>query len=147
MTAKEIFFLIFFLFSSFHVCILCFEESNNYGMVFLLGGRFRLGSNDSLASSEEKMNFERGEITVESFWLDETEVTNEQFREFIKKTKYNTQAQGPLPLYGWSFVLDYFVSEKERKKPTTKALAEEPHWLSIQGASWYFFFENKKINF
>ncbi len=44
-------------------------------------------------------------VTVKSFWIDETEVTNRKFAKFIEETKYTTEAE----TFGWSFVFHYFI--------------------------------------
>ena len=51
---------------------------------------------------------------VQSFEIDQYSVTNEQFRRFIRDTKYRTEAE----TFKWSFVLDPFVSEKVKTTVT-----------------------------
>ena len=36
-------------------------------------------------------------VHVDAFWIDETEVTNRQFQEFVEATGYQTVAERPLP--------------------------------------------------
>lgn len=73
------------------------------GMKKLPGGKFIMGGNplsqneDVPASSQPRPDeFPNNEITVNGFWIDETEVTNAQFREFINATKYITTAERPI---------------------------------------------------
>jgi sulfatase modifying factor 1 len=58
------------------------------GMVWIPGGTFWMGS-------EEGQTDERPvhETTVDGFWMDETEVTNEQFEKFVRATGYVTVAE------------------------------------------------------
>jgi sulfatase modifying factor 1 len=59
------------------------------GMVWIDGGEFTLGSKDPNAGAE----FPAVTASVESFWMDETEVTNAQFEVFVKATHYVTIAE------------------------------------------------------
>jgi formylglycine-generating enzyme required for sulfatase activity len=61
------------------------------GMVFIKGGTFSMGSTDG-PSDERPVH----EVTVKSFFMDRTEVTNAQFEAFTKATKYLTVAERPL---------------------------------------------------
>jgi formylglycine-generating enzyme required for sulfatase activity len=62
-------------------------------MVFVPGGTFMMGSDpvdDSNARSDERP---RHNVTLDAFWLDQTEVTNEQFGRFVTATAYETTAE------------------------------------------------------
>ncbi|MGE3316837.1 MAG: formylglycine-generating enzyme family protein [Planctomycetaceae bacterium] len=63
------------------------------GMVWIPGGEFRMGGDDSLARPEEMPPHR---ARVRSFWIDEHEVTNAEFRKFIDATKYVTTAERPI---------------------------------------------------
>ena len=87
MIKYKTFFLIIFLSFS------CSEKKtdNNYsGMVLIEGSTFLMGSNDSEGHPDESPVHE---VKVNSFWMDETEVTNSQFKEFIDATGYITTAE------------------------------------------------------
>lgn len=58
------------------------------GMKWTGGGEFTMGS-DSGPSTERPSH----RVRVDGFWIDETEVTNSQFREFVVKTRYVTTAE------------------------------------------------------
>lgn len=60
------------------------------GMVWIPGGEFRMGSNDALSWNDEKPPHQ---VFVDGFWIDEHEVTNRQFAEFIQATNYVTTAE------------------------------------------------------
>ena len=65
------------------------------GMVWIKGGEFAMGSPDSdvLAHAVEKPAHK---VSVSSFWMDETEVTNDEFSKFVKATGYITLAEKDL---------------------------------------------------
>lgn len=62
------------------------------GMVWIPPGEFIMGAveGDALAREDEKP---RHKVRLGGFWMDETEVTNAQFRAFIKATGYVTTAE------------------------------------------------------
>lgn len=57
------------------------------GMVWVPGGTFELG--DTVYAEEQPVR----RTTVDGFWMDRTEVTNDQFSEFVKATAYVTVAE------------------------------------------------------
>ena len=83
---KAFFLIIFFTLS-------CTEKKsdNNYsGMVLIKGDTFLMGSNDSEGHPDERPMHE---VKINSFWIDITEVTNLQFKEFVDATGYITTAE------------------------------------------------------
>lgn len=60
------------------------------GMVWVPGGEFAMGSDDTEAKRDEKPPHR---VRVDAFWLDATPVTNRQFREFVEATGYVTTAE------------------------------------------------------
>ena len=83
---KAFFLIIFFTLS-------CTEKKsdNNYsGMVLIKGDTFLMGSNDSEGHPDERPMHE---VKINSFWIDITEVTNLQFKEFVDATGYVTTAE------------------------------------------------------
>jgi len=81
-------------------------------MVHLAGGTFRMGNDYSAYANERPAH----EVVVESFWMDEHEVTNRQYEEFVAQTSYITTAEGR----GWAFVFD----RRSRQ------------WVKRAGADW-----------
>jgi formylglycine-generating enzyme required for sulfatase activity len=59
-------------------------------MVWIEGGSFQMGAQDSLGRPDE---YPAHRVTISGFWMDETEVTNQQFREFVQATGYTTTAE------------------------------------------------------
>ena len=68
------------------------------GMVWIPGGEFSMGStveSESLCGqpgvTRDALPIHR--VAVDAFWMDATEVTNEQFEKFVKATGYSTVAE------------------------------------------------------
>lgn len=59
-----------------------FREANPYGMLFIKKGSFMMGANTQSAVYEQPDNLMMA--TVESFWMDETEITNNEYRQFVE---------------------------------------------------------------
>lgn len=65
-------------------------DAKSDGMVFIKGGEFVMGAEDQNARPDERPLHT---VKVNSFWMDETEVTNAQFAEFVAATGYVTTAE------------------------------------------------------
>src|SRR6266436_530472 len=62
------------------------------GMVWIPGGEFTMGTDADLGWADEKPAHR---VRVNGFWMDETDVTNAQFRQFVEATGYVTTAEKP----------------------------------------------------
>jgi sulfatase modifying factor 1 len=62
------------------------------GMVWIPGAEFTMGTDLDLGWAEEKPSHR---VRVDGFWMDETDVTNAQFRRFVEETGYVTTAERP----------------------------------------------------
>lgn len=60
------------------------------GMVWIPGGEFTMGSDNKDSKKDEKPPHR---VKVDGFWMDETLVTNRQFKEFVDATGYVTTAE------------------------------------------------------
>lgn len=60
------------------------------GMVWIRGGTFAMGASDNEGRPDE---YPQHAVTVDGFWMDATEVTNEQFKKFVQATGYITTAE------------------------------------------------------
>ena len=58
------------------------------GMLWIPGGEFAMGSTEGQPNETPVHT-----VRVKGFWMDETEVTNAQFREFVEATGYVTQGE------------------------------------------------------
>jgi sulfatase modifying factor 1 len=63
------------------------------GMVWIPGGDFNMGAKTQ-SSTGDAQPFHT--VKVAGFWMDETEVTNDQFAAFVKATNYKTLAEKPV---------------------------------------------------
>ncbi|MEO8427336.1 MAG: formylglycine-generating enzyme family protein [Verrucomicrobiota bacterium] len=69
------------------------------GMVWIPGGEFSMGSEDpttdTVCGGHDRMPDARPvhRVYVDGFWMDRTEVTNEQFAKFVEATGYKTIAE------------------------------------------------------
>jgi formylglycine-generating enzyme len=59
------------------------------GMVWIPSGTFWMGSADPKHTDARPEH----EVTLDGFWIDSTEVTNEQFEQFVRATGYRTVAE------------------------------------------------------
>lgn len=60
-------------------------------MINIPGGKFMMGS-ENFYPEEKPVH----EVTVDGFWMDKYEVTNEQYEKFVNETGYVTVAERPL---------------------------------------------------
>lgn len=72
-----------------------FATSANYysyflGMVKIPAGTFMMGGNNKQAKYDE---FPKHQVTLHSFWMDKTPVTNAEFKKFVDATHYVTTAE------------------------------------------------------
>lgn len=63
------------------------------GMVLIPGGDFTMGTDSELGWPDEKPAHR---VHVDGFWIDATEVTNDEFRAFVTATGYRTTAEKPV---------------------------------------------------
>jgi len=71
------------------------------------------------------------EVSLEAYSIDETPVTNARFRQFVKETKYRTDAEK----YGWSFVLNSSLS-KAVLAESDQHIQDAPQWVVVLNAWW-----------
>ena len=62
------------------------------GMVLIPSGSFLMGSEEKFSRKDESP---KHLVYVDSFWIDQTEVTNSQFTRFVEATGYVTTAEIP----------------------------------------------------
>lgn len=87
--------LYLFLFLSLGWLLSCQQQTPpaQEGMAYIPQGTFAMGGRSTQASQDE---FPRHEVKVSAFFMDETEVTNQQFEAFVKATGYQTVAEQPI---------------------------------------------------
>jgi sulfatase modifying factor 1 len=95
-------------------------------MVLIEGGKFTMGSIDG--NDDERPIHD---VRIRSFWMDRTEVTNEQFGRFVTETKYVTEAEKPIP-NGRPAGAFVFTPPPQITDPQN----ELQWWKFVPGASW-----------
>ena len=60
------------------------------GMIWIEEGEFLMGGDNDESRNDE---FPKHRVSLDGFWIEETEVTNAQFLEFINHTGYVTTAE------------------------------------------------------
>lgn len=66
------------------------DLETNQGMVLIPEADFMMGAHDELARPDE---LPRHRVLLDAFWMDETEVTNGEFKKFVDEKKYVTTAE------------------------------------------------------
>jgi formylglycine-generating enzyme required for sulfatase activity len=104
-------------------------------MVYIPAGKFWMGSIDG--QSDEKPVHE---VEVDGFWMDKTEVTNEEFEKFVRATGYVTIAERkPDPKDFPGVPLEALVPGSIIFTPPPGEVPLENHmawWSYVPGASW-----------
>ena len=111
------------------------DQSWTNGMVRIPGGTFWMGSDDG--QTDEKPVHQ---VTVDGFWMDKTEVTNEQFEKFVRATGYVTIAERkPDPKEFPDVPPDRLVPGSIVFNPPPGEVPLDNHyvwWSYVPGANW-----------
>jgi len=106
------------------------------GMVWIPGGEFSMGAEDPNMSDARPFH----RVALDGYWIDQTEVTNEEFARFVKATNYMTVAErkpdarefpGALP--------ENLVPGAVVFTPPPTAVSLNDHyvwWSYVPGANW-----------
>jgi len=108
------------------------KRPSREGMVLIVGGEFLMGNGDRTVGFYADGEGPVHKVRVDSFYIDETAVTNAQFAEFVKATGYKTDAEK----YGWSFVFHMLLSPWQAKQ-VKEVVQATPWWCKVEGAFWY----------
>jgi formylglycine-generating enzyme required for sulfatase activity len=105
-------------------------------MVWIPGGEFWMGSDHSDMADARPIH----RVYVEGFWMDRTDVTNDQFAEFVAATGYLTVAERPLA------AKDFPGAKPEDLIPGSVVFTPPSHavelndayvwWRYVKSASW-----------
>lgn len=98
-------------------------------MIQIPQGTYRIGT-DSLDGFEADREGPKLTIDHPTFLIDETTVTNQEFKTFVNATSYLTEAER----FGWSFVFHYFLSEETKK--CSQLIPNMSWWYAVKGADW-----------
>lgn len=99
-------------------------------MVTIPGGSFLMGTDDQEGFPEDGEGPVR-RVTVRPFLMDRRAVTNAQFAEFVRATRYRTEAER----FGWSYVFHLFVPERARRS-VVGVHGQARWWVAVKGACW-----------
>lgn len=100
------------------------DSLSTRGMVKVEGGTYMMGGNSEQARHDE---FPRHQEEVSELWVDQTEVTNAQFGDFVEATGYITTAERPFVVEGKSYPPGALVFDQSNP---------EAWWGFEEGASW-----------
>ena len=99
-------------------------------MVTITGGTFQMGTEYEFGFPSDGEGPIK-EVRLDSFLIDILAVTNRDFADFVKETKYKTDAEK----FGWSFVFYKFIAPKNART-ASQSPAGTPWWRRVDGASW-----------
>ena len=100
------------------------------GMILIPDSTFHMGTDDAEGFRQDGEGPVR-RVRARSFYLETTAVTNAQFAQFVKSTRYRTEAED----FGWSFVFHLFVSEANART-IAQTVIDTPWWWAVEGTSW-----------
>lgn len=121
-------------------------ENGPQGMVWIPGGEFTMGALDG--DSQARMDeFPAHQVEVSGFWMDETPITNREFKHFVDETGYVTVAE---KVIDWEELKKQLPPGTERPHDSvfvaasmvftpveTDNLADWTQWWSwVKGANW-----------
>ena len=100
------------------------DSVSTSGMLKIKGGEYLMGGNSQQARRDE---FPQHKEIIETIWVDETEVTNAEFRKFVEETEYVTTAERNFEINGKSFPPGAMVFDDENP---------QAWWKFKEGANW-----------
>ena len=102
------------------------------GMIQIEAGKYSIGFEGPEAWESDGESPVR-EITLDSYFLDQTAVSNAQFSEFIDGTGYVTESE----TFGWAHVfIGQLPNSKQRKLRESNTVQGLNWWYAIEGAYW-----------
>jgi sulfatase modifying factor 1 len=106
--------------------------SSKDGMIQLEAGKYRIGFEGPEAWESDGEGPVR-EVTLDSYYLDQTAVSNAQFTEFVEATGYVSESE----IFGWAHVfIGQLSNSKQRKLRESKTVRGLQWWYAIEGAYW-----------
>lgn len=107
-----------------------YPEPEYPDMSLIPGGKYLMGT-DEPHFPEDQESPERL-VEIKDFYMDKYEVSNQKFREFVKATKYVTEAEK----FGDSFLFKSLLSEEQQKELEDYRVAAAPWWYKVKGVTW-----------
>lgn len=120
------------------------KTARHDGMVLIPAGEADLGATDKEGRRDE---YPAHTVVLKSFWMDATEVTNEQFKKFVDATGYITTAEKPIDWEELKKQLPPGTAKPPEeqlvpsslvfKQTNTNNLTDYSQWWSwVAGANW-----------
>ena len=107
-------------------------------MVWIPGGKFTMGGiGEDVPQDEVPLH----DVKIDGFWMDKTEVTNEQFARFVEATHYITVAERPLSSASMPGLQPEFEGKAASlcfRQPPGATEPKGPYdwWVPVIGANW-----------
>jgi formylglycine-generating enzyme required for sulfatase activity len=115
-----------------------YEAQGEGEMVWIPAGKFTMGGiGEDVPPDEGPLH----DVKIDGFWIDKTEVTNEQFENFVKATGYVTVAERPLSAAKVPDLLPEFEGKTVSlcfRAPLEGSDLRVPYawWTPVIGANW-----------
>jgi sulfatase modifying factor 1 len=117
------------------------------GMVWIPGGEFSMGAADPFGNDMNEVGMQATadslpvhRVYVDGFWMDKTDITNEQFEKFVKATGYVTVSERkPRPEDFPGAPPENLVAGSVVFSPPDHAVPLNDHfqwWSYVKGANW-----------
>jgi len=109
------------------------RDGSTDDMVRIEGGAFLMGSDYPKGFPEDGEGPVR-EVRVDPFHMDKYTVTNAKFQEFVKATRYTTEAEE----FGWTFVFWLLVPayKRRRLRGRGETVMGLEWWYKVDDADW-----------
>ncbi|XP_078049496.1 formylglycine-generating enzyme [Augochlora pura] len=98
-------------------------------MAKIVAATFAIGTDEPVFVAEGESP--KRKVHLDTFYIDELEVSNAEFAAFVDATGYLTESES----FGDSFVFGGLLTEEVRAN-TPAAVARAPWWLQIKNATW-----------
>ena len=136
---------------------------NPYGMVYVPSGTLHIGPSDQDVNTS--LTARQKSISIQGFFMDDTEITNNEYRQFIewvrdsiahKQLGHMTSNEGGDEMIDWTQELDYSSPELEgmhyakgdrfagKRELDTRKLEMEYEWYDWKNAAYDRYKSNRK---
>ncbi|KAG7299728.1 hypothetical protein JYU34_016728 [Plutella xylostella] len=102
----------------------------NDKMVLVPSGEYQVGTDDVILEADNEGP--KRLVKLESFYLDQFEVSNRNFAQFVEATHYKTEAE----FFGDSFVFSLFLNNTFKEQLRDFRVAQVPWWYKVTGSNW-----------
>ena len=107
------------------------DAGSTKDMSYIEGGTFQMGAEGPECWTADGEGPIR-KVSLDSYFLDRTAVTNEAFADFVESTGYRSEAER----FGWSFVFHNQVPKAHLKRIRFDRAFGIEWWARVEGACW-----------